>query len=172
MDALRNHAQHRSLPIHGMKFQSTKDRAYEPARIRFSVEPLVNVATLEDDPEFNKTALSELQAISNSQNYSNLLPFVREYAEALGRIHLMVRDMTRANFKLDDELIENFSTRAQKKLDTKLALAAVAFDAEGLVRNREYLTDRPTKRRQDLEKKNRHLDSRARRYVSSLSLGQ
>ena len=168
MEALRNHVQHQSLPTHAIMFPATRDETSDPVSIRFGVVPLINVAALEDNPKFKKSVLVELQAISDSNNYANLLPFIREYAEAFGRIHQKVRDLTGGDLRLDDKLIKKFRAQAQKKFDTKLGLVAAVLDAKGLHEDREHLTDRPTKRRQDLEKKNRNLESLSRRYVSSM----
>ena len=168
MEALRNHVQHRSLPTHGISFPVNRDETSDPVSTRFGVAPLINVAALEDDPEFKKPVLAELQAVSDSNNFANLLPFIREYAEAFGRIHQKVRDLTGGDLRLDDEPIKKFRAQAQKKFDTKVGLIAAVLDTKGLHKDREHLTVRPTKRRQDLERKNRHMGSLSRRYVSSM----
>lgn len=97
MEALRNHVQHRSLPTHGINFNITRDETHDPNRRRFSVVPLVSLSELEDDPKFKKTVLKDLQEFKVKDGYANLLPFIKEYVEALGRIHMVLREVTIAD---------------------------------------------------------------------------
>lgn len=71
----------------------------------------------------------------------------------------------------DGVIAKHRAKAADKFGPTELvALAAVVCDAQGLYNDREHLSDRPTERRKGLEKKNQHLDSISRRYVSSIGV--
>ena len=170
MEALRNHVQHRSLPTHGISFPMTRDKSTEPNQVRFRVVPSVDVAALADDPDFKKPVLEELEECADKHGFCNLLPFVREYAESFGRIHEQVRDAVRVELTEADALLLEYREKAREKFGGSLAgLVAAACDQQGLHQDREHMSDRPVGRRHDLEKKNRHLDSLSRRYVSSAS---
>jgi hypothetical protein len=168
MEELRNHAQHRSLPTHGISFPMTPDESVAPVLMRFSVKPWVDVSELEDDPKFKKSVLADLQAVSDKNKHANLLPFIRAYAESIGKIHQCARELTVADVAKADDLIESYRTRYQDAFAHSLTgLAAIACDAQGLCTDHEYISDRPIKRRRALAEKNQHLDSLSRRYVSS-----
>jgi len=170
MEALRNHAQHRSLPTHGISFPVNRDESSDPPNIRFRVVPSVDVAALEDDPKFKKQVLEELLAIADKNNFVNLMPFVRQYAESLGRIHEKVRDVTATNLGAADELIATYREKAANAFGPNLAgLIAVECDEQGVHEDREHLIDRPTKRRKDIARKNQRVGSISSRYISSSS---
>ena len=170
MEELRNHVQHRSLPTHGISFPMTRDESTDPAQLRFGVVPSVDVAELADDPDFKNAVLKQLAACADKNGFCNLIPFIREYAESLGRIHEQVRSGARDELTAADALLQEYRAKAQEKFGGSSAgLVAVACDEQGLHKDREHMSDRPISRRRDLEKKNRHLDGLSRRYVSSAS---
>jgi hypothetical protein len=170
MEALRNHAQHRSLPIQGITFHASRDDAVTPPLIRHSVIPSIDIATLEDDPKFKRPILDELQLVADKKKPVSILPFIRAYVESIGRIHQCVREVTTADVAKAEELIDAYRTKYRDTIaDSLTGLAAIACNPQGLYRDHEYLSDRPIKRRRELAAKNQHLDSISRRYVSSRS---
>jgi hypothetical protein len=170
MEALRNHAQHRSLPTRSMSFPVTRDKSSSPSKLRFRVVPSVDVAALEDDRRFKRSVLAELRMAADKHDRCSLLPFIRAYVESFGRIHTKIRGLTQADLKEADRLILDYRAKALEKFGGGLAgLVAVERDHQGCYKEREYMTDRPTRRRRDLEKKNQYLDRLSLRYVSSES---
>lgn len=169
MEALRNHVQHHNLPTQGIKFPLERDESSGNFEIRFGAIPMINVASLEDNPKFKKSVLKELKDISNKDNYINPLPYIREFTEALALIHQNLRDLTKGDLQADEKLIQEFVMRAQKKFKTDFGLFAVIYTDNRVVNDQEYLTSRPTKRRQQLEGKNKQFESLSRRFVSSKS---
>jgi len=168
MEALRNHAQHRSLPIRGISFGRSRDDSAKPPLFRHTVIPSIDITALEDDPEFKRPVLQELTALTDRKKHLSILPFVRAYVESLGRIHQCVRRLTAPDIENADELIDHCRTRYRETVAKSLTgLAAIACNAQGLYRDHEYLSDRPILRRRELAAKNQHLDSISRRYVSS-----
>lgn len=168
MEALRNHAQHRSLPIREITFNLTSDDSAVPPLIRHSVAPSIDFCALEDDPEFKKSVLVDLQSHRDKQQRVKILPFIRTYVDSLGRIHQCVRDVTGEELTKADSLIEGYRTKYRDTVAPSLTgLAAVACDPQGVYREYEYMSDRPINRRRELMAKNRRIDSVSRHYVSS-----
>lgn len=168
IEALRNHAQHRSLPVQGITFSRSADDSRTPRLICYSVIPSINIATLEDDPDFKKRILDEIKELADSKGYINILPFIREYVESLGRIHQRIRELSAPNITAADNLIETYRDRYRTTVSQDLTgLAAIGCDSDGLWKDHEYLNERPISRRKDLIEKNFHLDSISRRYVTS-----
>ena len=171
MEALRNHTQHRSLPTHGIHFPMMRDESVDPALLRFSVVSSLDITALEEDSEFKKTVLTELQAVSDKNKPLNIIPFIRTYTESFGRIHQCIREATATEVKKADNLIESYRTKYREEFASSLTgLAAISCDAQGLCNDHEYLNDRSITRRRELAKKNHNLDSISRRYVSSIAL--
>ena len=174
MEALRNHTQHRSLPTHGIYFPMTRDDA-SPHLLRYHVIPSIDVTMLEEDPEFKKSVLKELQEIAARQPIEtgnklvNILPFIRTYTESLGRIQQNLRALTATEVEKADRLIESHRTRYQEAFSCGLTgLAALSCDTQGISNDHEYLGDRTITRRKELVEKNQLLDSISERYVSSM----
>lgn len=88
MEALRNHAQHYGLPLHGTtiggrwSFIET-EHGLEKGSHRFSASATITLDRLRSDPDFKKSVLAQFQ----SQDSLDIVRLTREYIEALSRIH-------------------------------------------------------------------------------------
>jgi hypothetical protein len=92
LEALRNFAQHRGFPVHDLHIQyRTYEREHGDVQI-LSAVPRLSIAFLQREGGFKTQVLSEL---SSSDKHAPLLPFIREYIAALGRIHAQVRQAFR-----------------------------------------------------------------------------
>lgn len=168
MEALRNHAQHRGLPVHAISFPWVRDDRHEPPRFRYGVVPAVSTRELQDDPRFKPEVLKELERIADKRDNVDLMPFVRGYTEAIGRIHQHVRQLLSGDMTRADELLVQVRDKALSAFGEKLAgLSAVRRDEAGCHTEWEYITTRLTEQRKEFEVKNSHLESLSARYVSS-----
>ncbi|AMA55041.1 hypothetical protein [Bradyrhizobium sp. CCGE-LA001] len=90
LEALRNHAQHFALPVHGftVALRRTDDLRY----VDHEFSPEIHVDELALNPRFSPAkTLVELQA---GPNRIKLKPLVREYVQSLSAIHEKFRQLT------------------------------------------------------------------------------
>ena len=90
LEALRNHAQHAALPIHGITTHSQWHREEEPHSMSVTVWPRIDLQQLEDDRKFKRGVLKELKSLEKLE----LKPMVRQYIESISRVHREFRDAT------------------------------------------------------------------------------
>ncbi len=96
MEALRNHAQHRGLPVNAISFPIVHEERFQPARSRFSVVPAIGVRELAQDKKFKPPILEELKQRANGNGLIALMPLLRQYSEGLGAVHREVRTQLKA----------------------------------------------------------------------------
>lgn len=173
MEALRNYAQHQSLPIHAISFPMSRADVTTTSRLRFGVVLYTNVDYLREE-RFKTVVLNDLEAVADQRRLADLLPIIRSYVESLGHIHAQVRLINRVALHEADEILTGHLTLAQSTLGVKSGLFATA-EMEDARNSREfirskrsiYLGDRLIRRREYLERKNADLKNIAQRYVSS-----
>jgi hypothetical protein len=99
MEAIRNYVQHRELPIssiqHPQQFQGD-------SHVKHGIRINISVKALSEDKNFKPRIKNELKEFGN---FVNLTPLVREYVEAIGRIHLKIRELIKPNLPEWDEAI-------------------------------------------------------------------
>jgi hypothetical protein len=164
LDAMRNHAQHHALPVHGFSRGSrwVEDRSYSDHEF----QPVVNVKELARNPDFKKTTLDEI--ISGPEELK-LKPMIRDYIESLSTIHEDFRAKTQSTVDRYLEAIASAKARLFARFpETKdIGLAIFEADEEGLkVSEETNLTKTLIDYLAFLRRKNRHLVSFARRRVA------
>lgn len=107
MEALRNYAQHRSLPLHGALFESSwvelsVGQNDDQALMRFTVSANIDKSRLESDPRFKKSIRQELE---HKPTRIDVATVTREYIEALGALHLGLRELTNPLLKEWKEIV-------------------------------------------------------------------
>lgn len=98
MEALRNYVQHYGIPVHLI---SSERRRTDEGLLEHSVELTAQKASLEQDGEFKKKVLNEIQ------DKIDLKISTRSYMESLSKVHQAVRDfieesVQKARLKLED----------------------------------------------------------------------
>jgi hypothetical protein len=88
MEALRNYVQHRGLPINGAEFWGKWDHDAVPPFAMSGVTPHLDVGRIKEDGGFKAAVLAELEPLGEKLD---LKPFVREYLEGIGAVHMLVR---------------------------------------------------------------------------------
>jgi hypothetical protein len=90
MEALRNHIQHKSLPVHEYSVQFAVDEPGSPGSfIRHSVKPVIQVSVLAKDTEFKREVLSQLSASGKST--VSLTMLIRRYLASIAKVQAAVR---------------------------------------------------------------------------------
>lgn len=161
MEALRNHVQHRGIPIHSIRQDGHWTSFDESGHMEFSVYIAAQRDVLESDGKFKKAVLAEM-----TQDV-NLLAATRKYVESLSSIHQFVRDLISVSIAAARALIEAAHTKYVKVFDGGLiGLSALEVGDEGVRLSVPLLLDWDDVRLQ-LQKRNRQLVNMAKRYVTS-----
>lgn len=168
MEQLRNHAQHRNLPIQSLMISMKHDEIQTPPLHRHSVSIALAVPALEADPTFKASVLEELKNKADSRGFVPLLPMVRSHVEAFGRLHAKVRQMVAPGLAKADECIDHYHALAANVAGTKVSsVKAHKLTPQGTWEEEHNATQWFTDRRKEFERKNKHLEKLSIRYVSS-----
>ena len=168
METLRNFSQHRGLPIHQVSFSADADDAGGVRKVRCSVKPSTKIETLKTDSKVKPAAIEQLELSQDKNGFAEITSFVRQYVEALANVHGVLRKTIADELKECDGLVESLIAKASTAFEGNvIGLAAVAWNDQGTMAEKEYLNERAVNRRRALEKKHQFLDSISNRYVSS-----
>jgi hypothetical protein len=170
-EELRNHAQHRALPVHRVSWPSSWEQMNAPdQRLRFSVIPEVSVRELVSEGGFKAKVLEELKR--DGKEHVPLTPILRRYVESLASVHAFVRAAISGPAETDNQTVSAALERARAELSSELAgLAVTVGDDPENVHETHYLSDRSWVRRATLIRKNSQLSNLSRRYVSAEHAG-
>lgn len=105
MEALRNYVQHRGLPVHWTQQGSRWTSLEDHGSLEFSIELASQRSYLEEDGEFKKKVLAELD------EKIDLKAATRGYVESISNVHESVRSMIIESVTLARELIEDAHRR-------------------------------------------------------------
>lgn len=166
-EGLRNHAQHRGLPIHRLtRAAGWEDHETPRERLRYSLVPSISVDELGDEGGFKASVLAELRATGKSS--FPLTPILRRYVESITIVHQAVRSLLSDQVERDHQTLRRTLERAKAELGASdAALACTVSDDADEVKERHYVNDRSWVRRQSLMVKNRDFKHLSRRYVSA-----
>jgi hypothetical protein len=163
MEALRNYTQHAGFP-----FAVTYDSAWEgegdTRRMRFTAKPYIDVTML--GKSFKAETLKELEGLGKKVP---IMPMVRQYVASLGALHEKLRKALLSNVGAWESAVLEAIGRF-KKVDPDgktIGLVAAKVVENGVWEEQHPLLSEPMEYRRALEKRNRGLETLARRYVSS-----
>jgi hypothetical protein len=160
MEALRNYVQHRGLPVHwtqqGGRWTSLENDGF----LEYSMELCAQRSYLEEDREFNKKVLAELD------EKIDLKAATRCYVESISNVHESARSLISESVTSARELIEKAHRRYVSIYNESLVgLSACACSDEGMVSSIPLLLDWDDVRVK-LQKRNRKLTNLRKRYVT------
>jgi len=166
MEALRNHVQHRGIPIHFIS-QNAHWTSFEEDRLmEYSVDILAQRRYLAEDKQFKKKTLDEVP------DEVDLKAACRRYVECLSAIHEFARDLTAKIVKCSRASIEAAHTRyAEVYAENRLGLAAFAV-ADGRNVSSVPLLLEWDDVRIELQKRNSQLVNLSKRYVTARPRGK
>ena len=90
IEALRNYAQHRGLPVFQLQYNITFRPESSNNQLEHTITPSLCVTRLREEKGFKASVLNELEALGE---LIDLKPLVRQYMESIGRIHLFIREL-------------------------------------------------------------------------------
>lgn len=171
MEALRNYAQHRGLPLHGATFDSgwtgtfTED-GQNRGLLRHSSYATIDLAKIRADGKFKASVLTEL---ANSPDHLDVSILVREYIESLAQVHENVRGSIKNELDDASDAIRNAVAKyAAVNADNVVGLSVAKFDdAKGTAAAYQHIFVDLSDRIQRLMQRNRNLVNLRLRYVSS-----
>lgn len=165
MEATRNYTQHRNLPVQRLSYpMHIAEPGVASSGMSFGAVPSLDVAQLESDGGFKAAVLDELR---ERGRFIPITPLVREYVEGIGLVQDRLRAVVDPHVSVWEALLLSVESRGQFAFpDHQMGLAVVAEEQEGTWPQIDYVFSDPLKRRQQLRKKNRDLQTLSRRYVT------
>jgi hypothetical protein len=170
IEALRHHAQHRSLPVVGVRFHHRHERNPPAFHLRVSAEALIDTKELSADKLFDKTILSDLAQRSVHEEDFDIMPFVRDYVQSTAIVHDWLRDETRADLNCWKRTIHDAIERATETGTSDAIVAMVSRSDDGHDNQADpiHLNSTLYERLELLRKKNTALEHVATKYVASM----
>ena len=159
--AVRNYAQHRSLPVHAI----TLDARWlgDPKECLHAAIPYLSLDALERG-DFKRSLLDELQRLGP---HIDIRPLVRQNMSAFGRLHGVVRDLVVSRAAAwDSQIIKWREAFAATHGNELVGLEIVELDVNKDVSRSHSLFDEMIKRRQYLQQKNQLLVNAEKHFIS------
>jgi hypothetical protein len=161
MEALRNHVQHRGLPVHWTQLSSRWTSLEDDGLLEFSMELVCQRSYLEEDGRFKKNVLAELD------EKIDLKSAARSYVESISNVHESVRNIIAESVQSARESIEEAHRRYKVVHSESLAgLRACKWANGSEISSIPLLLDWDDVRVQ-LQKRNRKLTNLRKRYITS-----
>jgi len=109
MEALRNHIQHRGIPIRRLRHNmETVNETTEDVHKRSTLVPLLDVEQLKADNKVKRSIVEELLARGA---FVDIRPLVREYVQGLGAVQITTRDTIRNDLDRSVKVIKSIRDR-------------------------------------------------------------
>ncbi|WP_447598252.1 hypothetical protein [Nitrospira sp. Nam80] len=164
MEALRNHVQHRGIPIHFVRQNAQWTSIGEDGRMEFTVDIAAQRRYLEEDEKFKKAILDEIASDVD------LKAACRRYVESLSVIHEFARNLIAEAAKSARARLESVHKRYAEVYSEKLiGLTASAMDDGREISSVPLLLDWDDVRL-ELQKRNSQLVNLHKRYVTGRAL--
>jgi hypothetical protein len=170
MEALRNYAQHRGLPIQGLTMGSRWLDSQTPAsRLEFNAATNIIISELESDSKFKKSVLEELRQVGGSKGVVDVRPMVREYIQSIASVHEKFRGMSDPLVEESLSLVEEWKGKYKKHCpSTEQSSIAVGWQYENRSRERiAYLNDEQISQLAILRGRTRSNVNLAKRFVTT-----
>jgi hypothetical protein len=152
MEALRNHVQHRGLPLHSISFGGGWIDTQKGRRREEKTTLYLNVDILANDKKFKREVLEELKGADHKLP---LKPLVREYITGLIRVQQVIREKLKKVVMDDDTWLKSLVDRYRSEAgDGILGLAAVARRSNGTYEDEVGVSMNFVDRRKLLARKN------------------
>ena len=130
----------------------------------FRIVPSLDITRIGEDKNFKKSVLEELEQLGR---FVNLTSLVREYVEAIGRIHETLRTLLTQDVEKWEEVLLALLRRSTESFGENLVgLAVVAIDDSGRYAESEQIFQDMIDYRRELARKNSSLTKLSARYVS------
>lgn len=160
MEALRNHVQHRGLPVHWVQFNTQAEGSGEDRKLVYSMELASRKPYLREDHKFKPKVLKEIPEKIDLKTYT------KAYIEHISKVHASVRNIVNNSLQEYRSLIERTMNSYQESYPEKvLGLCVWCFDGEDVVEKTPLLLEWDDVRLK-LIKRNPELINLHQRYVA------
>ena len=160
MYALRNYAQHHSIPVHRFSSSGRRIDMGADSLLEFSMEYAAQKDLLEEDKEFNKKVLSEIQ------DRVDLKAATRCYIESISNVHESARSLIINNVQKSRFLFEEAEDEYRQVYSESLVdLCACKMDGARVIESVSLSLDWDDVRIK-LQKRNPKLVNLRKRYVT------
>lgn len=169
MEALRNFAQHCSLPVHSLSYSTSRDERKNKVLMKQSCTPVMELSRLKEEGSFKAQVLSELEESPlNLKGKIDLKPLVRDYVRAIWAVHAALRERMKSDVMNWDSCIDDIVVRFKQQCGNEtIGLAIVARDESKRVAESYHIFDEIAERRKSLERKNKPSGDLRNWYVTS-----
>ncbi|MCA8908197.1 MAG: hypothetical protein KDA64_09990 [Rhodospirillaceae bacterium] len=163
-EALRNHAQHADMSVHGFTLGSRWTTDDENGLLEFTVDLQAEKSELIENRKFKRSVLNEMP------DRVNLKPALRVYMESLSRIHCAVREAARPYVDAARQTASQTIEEYQKSWSGGITgLYALMLNEQNVVIDKIPMILHWDDLRIELVKKNKVLVNLHRRNVSGVS---
>jgi hypothetical protein len=164
MEALRNHVQHRGIPIHFVRQDAHWTSFEANGRMEFTVDIAVQRRYLEEDKKFKKTVLAEVTGDVD------IKAACRSYVELLSGINEFARNLVAESTRSARATIKAAHKRyAEVYSEKRIGLAASAMDDGQEISSVPLLLDWDDVRL-ELQRRNSRLVNLRKRYVTGRAM--
>lgn len=170
MEALRNYAQHRGLPLHGATFDAAwtgdfSDEGKNKGQMRHSVAASIDISKIKGDKKFKASVIAEIDAHLDQLDVAIL---VREYIESLAGVHTELRKALKVSLDGWKASVRTAIGKYSAVNDGNvIGLTAAIFDDDEHVVARTNLFDDLPTRVEKLVRRNGSLVNLRLRYVTN-----
>ncbi|MEO6717789.1 MAG: hypothetical protein ABIM50_11155 [Novosphingobium sp.] len=166
MDAMRNYAQHRGVPLHSSTWNSDwiSDADERKNRLRYVVTANVDLGKVRHDRKFKASVRAEIEGVDRL----DVGTMTREYIEALGWVHSELRKAMEGAIAGWKKAIRDAIARyAAATSGGVIGLAAGEFADDGELVNQMSIFEDMLDRHERLTRRNGNLVNLRRRFVSN-----
>lgn len=166
MEALRNHAQHAGLAVHGVTMGMSWLPPNDPKQLQFSITPYALKSALEEGPAFKRAVLDQCS------EQVDIIPAARIHVGGISSVHRKVRELIKPFVQEARSLFEDAIARHESEAKERYSgLTAIAKENGAIVEKISILLDWDDIR-QLLVKKNRPVENLGKRFFTSQSRGR
>ena len=164
MEALRNHAQHAGLAVHGVTMGMSWLPPSDPKQLQFSIIPYALKSALEEEPAFKRAVLDQCS------EQVDIISAARIHVGGISSVHKKVRELIKPFVQEARSLFEDAIARHEAEAKERYSgLTAIVKENGAIVEKISILLDWDDIR-QLLVKKNHPVENLGKRFVTSQSV--
>jgi hypothetical protein len=161
---LRNHIQHRGLPVNTLYYQKTARNEDGQRRFQAGADPYLDVYELQKDRAVSKELLNRLKELGHRVPVT---PLIKDYLGCLGELHKKVREITSTDGCAWESDLRALLSRAETAFGRVPVVAVVELLEDGSHGEEHQVFEELLELRPALLRKNAFLSNLAQWFVST-----
>lgn len=162
--SLRDHIQHRGLPLNTLYYQYAAKDADGQRRLQLTTEPHLHTRVLRHDRKVNASTRARLEALGDRVPVN---PLIKDYLGCLGLLHEEVRRVTASDGDSWTDHLQDLMDKLTLESGETIALAIVELAPDGSYDSTHQVFSDLLELRKLLLRKNALLTNLAHRFVST-----